>query len=121
MLTDGLEAAGFRVKLTVDQSTEDIPDAVQVSAYRVVQEAVTNTIRHAGPTDIAIDVARTNGTLTVVIDNGRPSPGHVRVAGSGLGLVGMRERVALFDGTLDAGPHDGGWRVAASFRLDGSR
>jgi signal transduction histidine kinase len=121
MLTDGLVAAGFRVKLAVDPSTEDIPGAVQVSAYRVVQEALTNAIRHAGPTDVVVDVTRDGGTLSVVVDNGPPSPGHVRVAGSGLGLVGMRERVALFDGTLDAGPRNGGWRVAASFRLDGSR
>ncbi|WP_377239181.1 sensor histidine kinase [Planobispora siamensis] len=110
-------AAGCRVGIEA-VPVAGIPLAVQVSAYRVVQEALTNVLRHAGATGVRITLDRGRGRLAVVVGNDPPAPAHVPLPGSGLGLVGMRERVALFDGTLRAGPRDGGgWRVEAVFRF----
>ncbi len=90
------------------------PPLVQESAYRIVQEALTNVAKHAGPVPTRVDVTCVDGGLSVSVVNaaGRASvPG-----GSGFGLVGMRERVALLNGTFDAGPRpDGGFAVVANF------
>ncbi|WP_420829964.1 sensor histidine kinase [Planomonospora venezuelensis] len=108
-------AAGCRVTADADP-VDGVPPAVQVSAYRVVQEALTNVLRHAGATDVRIVLRRDGGRLAVTVGNGPPAPAHTPLAGSGLGLVGMRERVALFGGVLRAGPVEGGgWRVEALF------
>ncbi|MBB2914952.1 signal transduction histidine kinase [Streptosporangium becharense] len=113
-------AAGCRTEIDADP-VDGLPPAVQVSAYRVVQEALTNVLKHAGPTDVRIVVRRNETRLTVTVGNGPPAPAHAPLAGSGLGLIGMRERVALFGGTLRAGPcEDGGWRTEADFRLAGT-
>jgi signal transduction histidine kinase len=117
-LTDGLVAAGFRISMTIAPAARNAPAAAQTTAYWVVREALTNVLRHAGPTDIVIDVGLDDGRLTVTVDNGPPAADHLPTAGSGLGLVGMRERVRLYRGILEAGPRpDGGWRVAADFQL----
>jgi signal transduction histidine kinase len=117
-LTDGLVAAGFRISMTIAPAARNAPAAAQTTAYWVVREALTNVLRHAGPTDIVIDVGLDDGRLTATVDNGPPAADHLPTAGSGLGLVGMRERVRLYRGTLEAGPRpDGGWRVAADFQL----
>ncbi|MEU1881216.1 histidine kinase [Streptosporangium sp. NPDC020072] len=110
-------AAGCRVEVSTGPGPE-VPAAVQVSAYRVVQEALTNVLRHAGATDVRIAVRRAAERLVVTVENGPAAPGHRPLAGSGLGLVGMRERAALFGGSLRAGPRDqdGGWLVEAVFR-----
>ncbi|GAA3134946.1 two-component sensor histidine kinase [Streptosporangium carneum] len=114
-LADVARTAGCRVEVNAAPGP-DVPPSVQVSAYRVVQEALTNVLRHAGPTDVRIDVRRTGERLTVVVDNGPRARSHLPVTGSGLGLIGMRERTALFGGALRAGPRDeGGWRVEATF------
>ncbi|GAT70046.1 two-component system sensor histidine kinase [Planomonospora sphaerica] len=106
-------AAGCRVGIDV-VPVAGIPPAVQVSAYRIVQEALTNVLRHAGATGVRIGLSRGRGRLSVAVGNGPPAPAHIPLPGSGLGLVGMRERVALFGGTLRAGPDgEGGWRVEA--------
>jgi signal transduction histidine kinase len=90
---------------------------VDLCAYRVVQEALTNVVKHAG-TDTAsarVDY-RPDGLAIEVTDAGRGGP----VAGGGHGLAGMRERVALYHGTLDAGPGAGrGFRVYAHLPLAG--
>ncbi|MBG0829879.1 sensor histidine kinase [Planomonospora sp. ID67723] len=110
-------AAGCRTEIDADP-VDGLPPAVQVSAYRVVQEALTNVLKHAGATDVRIVLRRDEGRLTVTVGNGPPAPAHTPLAGSGLGLIGMRERVTLFGGTLRAGPReDGGWQVEAGFRL----
>ncbi|GII00272.1 hypothetical protein Pta02_22800 [Planobispora takensis] len=116
-LAAAARAAGCRVGIEA-VPVAGIPPAVQVSAYRVVQEALTNVLRHAGATGVRITLSRGRGRLTVVVGNDPPAPAHVPLPGSGLGLVGMRERAALFGGTLRAGPRDGGgWRVEAVFRF----
>ena len=93
-----------------------VPAAIELSAYRVVQEALTNVRRHAGRVDsVEVAVERAGGCLTVTIDDDGRGAGACAVD-PGLGLVGMRERVGMFGGHLDAGPRaGGGWRVRATF------
>ena len=93
-----------------------LPSEVDLAAYRIIQESLTNAIRHAGPASATVGLAYDEAGLRVeVADTGRglmatarPVPGH--------GLIGMRERAASVGGTLEAGPGpDGGFRVAARF------
>jgi signal transduction histidine kinase len=88
------------------------PQGIQLAAYRIVQEALTNVIRHAAPARCRVSVTAGPGALRVeVTDDG---PGHRTLtgpaagAGPGHGLVGMRERVAVYGGTFHAGPRPGG-------------
>jgi signal transduction histidine kinase len=96
-----------------------LPTGVEVSAYRIVQEALTNVRRHAGPVhQVDVSMVREGSSLTVeVTDDGRGAAASAaEETGTGFGLVGMRERVAAFDGQLTAGPRPGGgWRVRAVF------
>jgi signal transduction histidine kinase len=94
---------------------------MQLSAYRVIQEALTNTLRHARASRAEIAVHCAARALEVeVVDNGRSSTSADLRARSGHGLIGMRERVYLFGGDLEAGPlPEGGFRVKAVFPLDG--
>lgn len=94
---------------------EDLPSGLQLSVYRVVQEALTNALRHAGPARATVAVTRRGHVVEVrVDDDGR---GAGTAAGSpGHGLAGMRERAALYGGTVDAGPRvGGGFSVVARF------
>lgn len=117
-LAASMEAAGLPVKLTIDGAHDDLPPAVELSVYRIVQEALTNTLKHAGPTHAHVQVRRDERVLTVdVIDDGTGSADHDH-PGSGHGLVGMRERVALFGGELTAAPRpEGGFAVHATLLL----
>ncbi|MEV4001822.1 sensor histidine kinase [Actinomadura sp. NPDC049753] len=99
----------------------DVPEAVGLSAYRIVQEALANVVRHAPGAPTRVSVAEEGGWLTVLVVNG-PSPeppaAPLEERGTGHGLVGMRERVRLGGGTIEAGPlPDGGFRVAARLPL----
>ncbi|MGP3632047.1 histidine kinase [Streptomyces sp. 24-1644] len=99
----------------------DVPQAVELSAYRIVQEALANVVRHAPGARTRVSIASNDGSLTVVVVNdGAERPGSpLETSGTGHGLVGMRERVRLTGGTLDTGPlPDGGFRVAARLPLD---
>jgi signal transduction histidine kinase len=116
-LVDQVRGAGLEVELVFEGDEGDVPPAVELSAYRIVQEALTNTLRHAFAKHAWVFVRRTDGEFEVeVLDDGAgPSP-----TGSpdGRGLVGMRERVALFEGELEAGPRkDGGFRIRARLPL----
>ena len=119
--------AGVEVSLQVIGSPRHIPSGVELSAYRVAQEALTNTLRHAGPGARAVlRLSFEPGALAVeVVDDGHGQPAVEAVerarGGVGHGLVGMRERVALFGGSLETGPvPGGGYRVLARFPLDES-
>jgi signal transduction histidine kinase len=101
-----------------------LPPLLELSAHRIVQESLTNVLRHAGHVPATVTVTRAADALEVeVTDPGagaRPPGGTGGPAGpgSGLGLAGMAERVALYGGTLDAGPRPGGgWRVHARLPL----
>ncbi|MEU1281914.1 sensor histidine kinase [Streptomyces sp. NPDC005805] len=100
----------------------EVPPAVDLSAYRIVQEALANVVRHAPGARTRVSITADDRELTVLVVNGPPSGAvsPLEAAGTGHGLVGMRERVRLTGGTLDAGPlPDGGYRVAARLPLDG--
>jgi signal transduction histidine kinase len=111
-------AAGLDVHATVDQSSA-VPAAVGHVVYRVVQESLTNVLRHAQATTVAVTVARDGrGVRVEVRDDGRGTAKPDRRDGHG--LTGMRERVAALDGHLDAGPvAEGGWRVTAWIPVEG--
>ncbi|WP_436772369.1 sensor histidine kinase [Yinghuangia sp. YIM S09857] len=108
--------AGVRVHFARTGSPGQLPPDIDLSAYRIVQEAVTNVIRHAGTGECRVTVDRTDGELRLEItDDGRGGPA---VPGRGFGLAGMRERVALLHGELVVGPRpEGGFRVAARLPL----
>ncbi|WP_345356057.1 sensor histidine kinase [Actinoallomurus liliacearum] len=121
-LIEAAEAAGCRVTAALDPSTDALPAAIQVSAYRILQEALTNVFRHAGPVGVRVAVRLGDGGLTIEVENGPAAADHRSVPGSGRGLLGIRERVTAFDGTLHAGPRPhGGWRVHAALPLQGVR
>ncbi|MBB4915617.1 sensor histidine kinase [Streptosporangium saharense] len=121
-LADRMRAAGLPTRLRVAGDPELVPAAAQLTIYRLAQEALTNTLRHAPGARAEVRVHLTPRRAEVeVTDDGRPGrPDRTAKASPGRGLTGMRERVAVHDGTLDAGPaRGGGWRVAASLNLDG--
>ncbi|WP_051707388.1 MULTISPECIES: sensor histidine kinase [unclassified Streptomyces] len=110
-------AAGVEVELRSRCAPEELPDGVALSAYRVVQEALTNVIKHAAPTRCRVRLDTERGALAIEVADEGPGPGHrVTLPGGGLGLVGMRERAAAHGGTLTAGPRtDGaGFRVSVT-------
>jgi signal transduction histidine kinase len=113
-LAANVRAAGLTVALTVTGGRESLPAAVQLSAFRIVQEALTNTLKHAGPAAIQVVVDCSADQVAIrVIDDGVGSHGNGS-APRGHGLIGMRERVALFGGELRAGPRgEGGFEVVA--------
>ncbi|GIH97107.1 sensor histidine kinase [Planobispora siamensis] len=120
-LLDQVRAAGLDVRLTVEGSPVPLPAGLNLSAYRIVQEALTNTLRHAGPTRSEVTVAYRSRMLCLdIIDEGPRDGRAPGREGTGHGLVGMRERVALFHGRLSAGPlPEGGYGVRVSLPLSG--
>ena len=109
-LADQFRDAGLPVRLDVVGDERDLPPGVDLSAYRIVQEALTNALKHAGPASAAVTVRyAADGVEVEVRDDGRgAAAGADRPDGTGHGLVGMRERVDLFGGDLRAGPQPGG-------------
>jgi signal transduction histidine kinase len=107
-LAASVRAAGLPVNLVVTGDPAGLPAVADVSVYRIVQEALTNVIKHAGPAraDVTIGCAQEAVTIEVT-DNGTGEPGHQAPAG-GHGLAGMRARAAVFRGELRAGPRPGG-------------
>ncbi len=114
-------AAGVRVEVRRRGELGPLPAEIDLSAYRIVQEAITNVVRHAGTTFCWVEVDQREEELAVEItDDGRGAEPGAR--GGGYGLVGMRERVALLHGSLQAGPRpEGGFRVAARLPLPPDR
>ncbi|MEV1178497.1 sensor histidine kinase, partial [Nonomuraea sp. NPDC049784] len=108
--------AGVRVEVSRRGEPYRLPPEIDISAYRIIQEAVTNVVRHAGTGSCRVSVDYRDGELAIeVLDDGR---GPRRTPGSGYGLIGMRERVSLLHGTFAAGPRaEGGFRVAAHLPL----
>jgi signal transduction histidine kinase len=109
-----VERTGRQVALTVEGPVHPLPAAVEASAYRIVQEGLTNALKHAPGAAVRVLLRYGDRTLEVAIeDDGASDAAPVRSGGHG--LVGIRERVALFDGRMTAGPRDDGpgWRVRA--------
>lgn len=113
-LVETFRAAGVPVRYEVRGDVAALPGSVEVSAYRIVQESLTNVLKHAGPARATVRLDYRGEALTVeVTDEG--SGARPPASEEGHGLVGMRERVALLGGTLHAGPRtDGGFRVRAT-------
>nr|WP_312877480.1 sensor histidine kinase [Lentzea indica] len=119
-LAENTRAAGVPVRLEITGDVDDLPAGVGLSIYRIVQEALTNTIKHAGAgTTALVRLARTPEELRLeIIDNGFGTPHDVVKVSGGNGLIGMRERTAVLGGEFEAGPNPGGgWRVRAIFPL----
>lgn len=121
-LVDRARAAGLPVELRVDGQRRELPAGLELVAYRVVQEALTNVIKHAGNATTQVTVSYADGELRLgVSDTGDGEPAHLHESGSGHGLPGMSERVALYGGELRAGPRsDGGFEVLARIPLNGT-
>jgi signal transduction histidine kinase len=98
-----------------------LPAPVELAAYRIVQESLTNALKHAAPGPVTVRVAAEDGHLRVTVTSACAAAPGPRAPGSRAGLIGMRERVALLRGTFEAGP-DGGdppcWRVRAELPID---
>jgi signal transduction histidine kinase len=111
--------AGLDVELAVRGRPRSLPAALDLSAYRIVQEAVTNVIKHAPRAHVRVALRYGDGELDVrVTDDGRGRPSGAPEPRGGHGIVGMQERVALFGGDLQAGPRpEGGFEVAARLPL----
>ena len=113
--------AGVSASLELSASQRPVPVAVERATYRIVQEALTNVLRHAGPVSATVSVSVEGERLIVSVeDEGAGVGGAVRDASpeSGYGIVGMRERAKALGGGLEAGPRPrGGFRVRASFPL----
>ena len=113
--------AGLAVRLRVEGTPSQLPAGVDLSAYRIVQEALTNVVKHAGPARAQVTIGYGDREVTVeIVDNGRgmAAPTDNGRAELGNGLIGMWERVQMFDGELQAGPRPGGgFRVAARLPL----
>jgi len=112
--------AGVRVEVRIDGTPCELPAGLDLSAYRIVQEALTNVVRHAGPATARVAVRYSPGRVALeVVDDGHGPDDQDR---GGLGIAGMRERAALYGGTLEAGPlPGGGFRVAASLPVEDPR
>ena len=127
-LVGQVQDAGLRVWINVDGQRGPVPPGIDLSAYRIIQEALTNVIKHAAASAANVTISYRPDSVTVEItDHGSPGPpartgsgGSVPPArtGSGHGIIGMRERVAVFGGEFAAGPGpDGGFRVRACFPI----
>jgi signal transduction histidine kinase len=124
LLTERVRGAGLEVELRAPAPPPDLPPGLDLTAYRIIQEALTNVLKHAGVTRAAVSVDCECDRLEVCVTDAGPtelaSPqAHVAFPGTGRGLLGLRERVAVYGGEFTAGPvPGGGWSVRASLPLD---
>jgi signal transduction histidine kinase len=113
-LAERAQAAGLAVDLVVEGTARDLPAGVDAAAYRIVQEALTNAIRHSGGTVARVLLAFRPDGLEVEVHDDGTGPGAGLARGTGRGIAGMTERARALGGTLHAGPApDGGFRVRA--------
>jgi signal transduction histidine kinase len=112
-------AAGLRVTSAELPTDAGLPVALELSVYRVVQEALTNAVKHAPNAAVAVAVTVADRRVAVTVTNDAGDGASRAPAGAGHGLVGMRQRTDLFGGTLAAGPTpDGGFAVTATFPVE---
>ncbi|MEE1786429.1 histidine kinase [Streptomyces sp. SP17BM10] len=120
-LVEGVRQAGLTVGLTVSGRRRAVPPGVELAAYRVVQEALTNTVKHAGGAAAEVTVEYAPGHLAVEVTDTGGRPTGTAATGNGRGLIGLRERLAVYGGTLHTGPRPrGGYRVKALIPLESS-
>jgi signal transduction histidine kinase len=117
-LQDQLRAAGLAVELTVDGTQRPLATSIDLSLYRIVQEALTNALRHARATRAEVTVCYGTHDITVEVNDDGRGPSASAGRSDGVGTVGMRERVALFGGELQVGPRpQGGYGVRVRLPL----
>lgn len=108
-LVDRSRQAGMATEIQVDGELRELPAPVDLAAYRILQEALTNALKH-GEQPATVAIAYEPRRVTVTVDN--PVNGRkARLPGAGAGLIGMKERAMLVGGTFEAGPREDGWRV----------
>jgi signal transduction histidine kinase len=118
-LVEEWRGAGMAVKRTGEDVPADLPAQVQRTAFRVVQEGLTNAAKHAHGAEVAVDLRTERDALAVEVANGPATAGAVPPPVSGFGLTGLHERVTLAGGTLTSGRRfDGGWRLRAIVPID---
>jgi signal transduction histidine kinase len=111
-LVHQMQAAGLSVSLAVRGEPRELSDGLELSAYRIVQEALTNVLKHAGSTDTRVEIDYQTDSLELVVRDAGPQAPLIATSSGGHGLAGMRERVSLYGGTLEAGGDaSGGFRV----------
>jgi signal transduction histidine kinase len=119
-LVDTIRAAGVAVNLEIEGDVRPLAEGTELSAYRIVQESLTNSVRHGGP-DVTAQVKIEYGEdhlEVLVLDDGRGASVDTG-DGVGHGIIGMRERIAVLDGDFEAGPHTGGgYEVRASIPVE---
>ncbi|WP_419993230.1 sensor histidine kinase [Streptomyces boninensis] len=116
-LTDQAAAAGLTVDVTTEGTSRQVPPAADLAAFRIIQEALTNIVRHSGSRTARVLLSYDPGELRLRIDDDGPATAGGETGG-GNGLVGMRERAAALGGTVEAGERpDGGFRVLARLPL----
>ena len=117
-LVDNLRAAGLDVEVEVTgRAPEPVAPGIELACYRIVQESLTNVVRHAPGARVVVDLDYETDAIDIVIDDDGAGLMALRPATGGHGIVGMRERVAASGGTLEVGPRSTGpgWRVHARF------
>jgi signal transduction histidine kinase len=123
-LVSQFESAGLTVDLEVTGEARPLPPTADLSAYRILQEALTNTLTHAGPVPVRVTIGYHAGAIVLEVADGGAVPGLPRSSrtadGHGHGLVGMRERARLFGGEVWAGPDGRGFTVRARLPLEGA-
>lgn len=116
-LLESARASGAAVDAELSGPLEKLPGPVTREGYRILQEALTNVLRHCGPVPVRVRVGMADGRLELEVTNPLPERPSVST-GVGSGLRGMRERASLLGGEAETGPHDGGWRVRARLPLE---
>ncbi|MEU5030287.1 sensor histidine kinase [Streptomyces milbemycinicus] len=118
-LVTRVREAGLPVELTVSGTPRPVPSGVGLAAYRVVQEALTNTVKHAVGSTAEVTVAYGDDQLRVAVTDTGGTPSASAAAGGGRGLIGLHERLSVYGGTLHTGPRPGGgYRVEATIPLE---
>jgi signal transduction histidine kinase len=118
-LLEQARATGLPVSFAVEGVPRQLPTGAALATYRIVQESLTNARKHGGPTvTAAVTLRFCEEQLAIkVTDDGRRTGAAIRGDGQGHGLIGMRERVEIYGGSVSAGPWPGGWRVVATLPL----
>lgn len=116
-LLESARASGAEVEALLSGPLEKLPGPVTREGYRILQEALTNVLRHCGPVPVRVRVEMSPGRLVLEVTNPLPERPAV-MTGGGSGLRGMRERASLLGGEAETGPYEGGWRVRARLPLE---
>ncbi|MET9660141.1 sensor histidine kinase [Streptomyces sp. NPDC006510] len=116
-LLDSARGSGAKIDADVSGPLEQVPGAVSREGYRILQESLTNVLRHSGAVSVRVRITVANARLELEVTN--PLTNSTAAPGGGSGLRGIRERAALLGGKARTGPHEGEWRVQASLPLNG--